>query len=169
MELFVPSLTLFLVALIATYLIAPNVTPLMAGILAMVFLAYGVYDHYTMFAAEYRRSTWQEGLRVYSPAIMIAAVLLFVMYSMLAFFGGGSSAAAAMPTIAPPAPNTLTSSLVQGVSSLTNAIRRPMSSLSAPSLSSAPAASSLSSSMSSLSRMVGNAKSSLSRSFLETV
>ena len=167
MELFVPSLTLFLVALILTYLIAPNVTPFMAGILSLLFLTYGVYDHYTMFAAEYRRSTWQEGLRIYSPAIMIGALLLFVLYSMLAVFGGGGGSGQAMPIVAPPAPNTLTSSLVQGIRSFTSApAPASLGVAAAPASSLSSATSSLTSS---LGRLVGNAKSSLSRSFLETV
>ena len=71
MEFFIPGLVLFLVAIAVTAFIVPKATPMIAAILSLVFLTYGVYQHYTLFADEYRLSTWQDGLKIYAPAIMI--------------------------------------------------------------------------------------------------
>ena len=60
MEFFIPGLCLFLVAIIITFIIAPRATPLVAAILSIGFLSFGVFEHYKMFASEYRLSTWQE-------------------------------------------------------------------------------------------------------------
>ena len=86
MEFFLPGVLLFLVAIILVYLIAPNITPLVTAILAVIFLTFGVYSHYTIFTSEYRLSTWQEGLKIYSPALMIMAIILYIIYSMISLF-----------------------------------------------------------------------------------
>jgi hypothetical protein len=80
MEFFIPGLLLFLVSIIISFILAPRFTPLVVALLSIGFLTYGVYDHYKMFAAEYRLSTWQESLKIYAPAIMIAAIIIFIIY-----------------------------------------------------------------------------------------
>lgn len=112
MEFFLPGLLIFLVSILITSYLAPRITPIIAAILSVVFLAYGVYDHYSMFADEYRLSTWHEGLRLYAPAIMILAIILFVIYGIMAFFTSGSVPVPSMPTIELPSPNTATNSMM---------------------------------------------------------
>lgn len=122
MEFFIPGLFLFLVAIAVSFLIAPKTTPLIASILSIVFLIYGVYDHYTMFASEYRLSTWQEGVKIYAPAIMIIAIILFVIYGILSFFTSGQVPVPSVPNITLPTTNTVTESIVNSISNVANNI-----------------------------------------------
>jgi hypothetical protein len=89
MEFFIPGLLIFLVAISIAIIIVPQTTPMIAAVLSILFLAYGVYDHYLLFAPEYRLSTWQDGIKIYAPFIMLAGIILFVIYFIFAFFTGG--------------------------------------------------------------------------------
>jgi len=89
MEFFIPGLLIFLVAISIAIVIVPQTTPMIAAVLSILFLAYGVYDHYLLFAPEYRLSTWQDGIKIYAPFIMLAGIILFVIYFIFAFFTGG--------------------------------------------------------------------------------
>jgi len=89
MEFFIPGLLIFLVAIAIAVIIVPQMTPMIAAVLSILFLAYGVYDHYLLFAPEYRLSTWQDGIKIYAPFIMLAGIILFVIYFIFAFFTGG--------------------------------------------------------------------------------
>lgn len=90
MEFFMPGLAIFFITLYISSLVLPTITPLIASVLSIVFLSFGVYQHYKMFASEYRLSTWHEGLKAYSPAAMIVAIMVFIIYSIFAFFNNGS-------------------------------------------------------------------------------
>lgn len=99
MELFIPGVLLFLVSLLITFLIAPKTTPMVAILLSIIFLAFGVREHYQLFASEYRLSTWQDTIQVYAPAIIITTVILFLLYSILAFFTGGQVPVPPLPAL----------------------------------------------------------------------
>jgi len=122
MEFFIPGLSIFLLAIFITFVFSPKATPMLAAILSLLFLSYGVYDHYRMFLPEYRLSTWQQTLSVYSPFIMIGAVILLVIFSMISFFTGG--AVPVVPSMEMPtfttASNQLTKSLNTAVNSISN-------------------------------------------------
>jgi predicted PurR-regulated permease PerM len=75
-----------------------------------------------MFATEYRLSTWQEGLKIYAPAVMIVAICLFIIYSIIAFFTGVQVPIPTMPTIEMPQVNTITNSLMNVYNNAENAI-----------------------------------------------
>jgi hypothetical protein len=115
MEFFIPGLLLFLVSIIVSFVLVPRFTPLIAALLSIGFLAYGVYDHYKMFAAEYRLSTWQDSLKIYAPAIMIAAVIIFVIYAILSFFTKGSVPVPPIPNVIEPNENSATSQIVNSL------------------------------------------------------
>lgn len=129
MEFFIPSLLLFLVSIVVSFIIAPRFTPLVIALLSIALLTFGVYDHYKMFASEYRLSTWQDGLKIYAPAIMIGAIILFIIYSILAFFTSGSVPVPPIPNIATPEPlpstnqvNTALNKTISGLTNVTNNI-----------------------------------------------
>lgn len=123
MEFFVPGLLFFIVTVLFTFYIAPKATPMIAAILSLVFLTYGVYDHYRMFASEYSSSTWQEPLLLlYSPAVMITILILYVLYGMSALFTKGQVPVPAMPDMpsVPNALNNVTESLSNAANSIAN-------------------------------------------------
>lgn len=120
MEFFIPGLLLFLVSIAISFIIAPRFTPLVAAILSIAFLTYGVYDHYKMFASEYRLSTWQESLKIYAPAIMIGAIILFIIYSILAFFTKGSVPVPPIPNVTEPNENSATNQIMNSLNKVGN-------------------------------------------------
>lgn len=120
MEFFIPGLFLFVVTILISFFVAPKITPLIAAILSIGFLTFGVYEHYKMFATEYRLSTWQDGLKIYAPAIMIFAILLFIIYAIFAFFTKGSVPIPKLPTIMGPSENTFTDKFVNTVNTAMN-------------------------------------------------
>jgi predicted PurR-regulated permease PerM len=122
MEFFIPGLLLFLVSIIITFILVPRFTPLVIAVLSIIFLTYGVYDHYKMFASEYRLSTWQQSLKVYAPAIMIIAIIIFIIYAILALFTKGSVPVPLVPNISEPNENSATNQIIQSLNKLGNAI-----------------------------------------------
>lgn len=120
MEFFIPGLLLFLVSIAVTFAFAPRFTPLVIALLSLAFLTYGVYDHYKMFRAEYRLSTWQQSLKIYAPAIMIGAIILFIIYSILAFFTKGAVPVPLVPNVTEPNENSATNQLVNGLNKIGN-------------------------------------------------
>jgi predicted PurR-regulated permease PerM len=120
MEFFIPGLLLFLVSIAVTFIVAPRFTPLVVALLSVAFLAYGVYDHYKMFAAEYRLSTWQQSLKIYAPAIMIGAIILFIIIAILSFFTKGSVPVPSVPNVTEPNENSATNQLVNGLNAIGN-------------------------------------------------
>uniref|UniRef100_A0A6C0KT11 Transmembrane protein n=1 Tax=viral metagenome TaxID=1070528 RepID=A0A6C0KT11_9ZZZZ len=106
MEFFIPGLLLFLVAILVTAWLSPKATPMVAAILSIVFLIYGINDHYRLFASEYRLSTWQQSLMTFAPFIMIGAIILFIIYGIIGFFTSASVPVPNMPVIPNIMPNS---------------------------------------------------------------
>ena len=108
-----------------SYYLSPHATPLVASILSLVFLSYGVYDHYRLFASEYRLSTWQDGWKAYAPFIMVGAILLYVLYGISSFFTGGSVPVPTVPSLE--SLSNSASGLTQSFSSTLNSIKNSAS------------------------------------------
>jgi phage-related protein len=125
MEFFIPGVFLLLMSMLVTYLLVPHLTPFITAILSIVFLTFGVYTHYTMFESEYRLSTWQDGLKIYAPAVMIIAIILFIIYGIIALFTGVSVPIPSLPEFempAMPAMNSITNSLKNTYNNVRNNI-----------------------------------------------
>ena len=120
MQFFIPGILLFLVAILISFLLAPRFTPLVAALLSLALLTYGVYDHYKMFSAEYRLSTWQDSLKIYAPAIMIGFIALFIFYAILAFFTKGSVPVPPLPNIEQPNINSATNQIMNSLNKIGN-------------------------------------------------
>lgn len=86
-----------MIAVLVSFFLVPKATPMTAAILAIAFLTYGVYDHYQLFASEYKLSTWQEGLKIYAPFIMVGVIIMYSIYGMIAFFTGGAVPVPSIP------------------------------------------------------------------------
>jgi hypothetical protein len=122
MEFFIPGIVLFLLFLFVAFYFAPKATPMIAAILSIIFLIYGVREHSKMFASEYRLSTWQDGLKMYAPAVMIIVIIVFVIYSIMAFFTGGSVPVPSMPNVEMPTVNGLATNLTNTLNTAKNTI-----------------------------------------------
>lgn len=122
MELFLPGLLVFFVAIAISFAIVPKFTPLVVAIVSIVFLVIGVKQHYDMFASEYRLSTWEDSLQIYAPAIMIGAIILFVIYWILSLFTSGSVPVPAVPTVVAPAPESATNQVMESLNSVANTL-----------------------------------------------
>lgn len=122
MEFFIPGLLFFIVIVVFTFAMAPRATPMIAAVLSIVFLVFGIYDHQQRFASEYRLSTWQDGIKIYAPFLMIAGIILFIIYGMIAFFTGGSVPVpnVTIPSIAE-ATNGIKDSITNAVNTISNA------------------------------------------------
>ena len=124
MEFFIPGFCILFVTVTLSYFIIPKATPLIASILSVIFLLFGVYEHYLLFASEYRLSTWQEGLKAYAPGVMIFVILIFIIYSIFAFFTNGSVPIPSMPSIpsipSMPSKNAVTNAIMESANGISN-------------------------------------------------
>jgi hypothetical protein len=124
MEFFIPGMLLFLLFLGLAFYFIPKATPMIAAILSIVFLIYGVRDHAQRFSSEYRLSTWQDGLKIYAPAIMLLVIIVFVIYSILAFFTSGSVPVPPLPNVEIPTMNDITTNITNTINTAANNINK---------------------------------------------
>lgn len=122
MEFFIPGACLFLVAIIISALVVPNLSPIIIAVLSVLFLTFGVYSHYKMFNSEYRLSTWQDGFKIYAPAIMIFVIILFTMYGIVALFTGIEVPVPDIPEFELPNTNTITNSVMNAYNTASNTV-----------------------------------------------
>ena len=126
MEFFIPGMLLFLLFLGLAFYLVPKATPMIAAILSIAFLIYGVRDHAQRFSSEYRLSTWQDGLKFYAPAVMIFVIIIFVIYAILAFFTGGSVPVPSMPDVEVPTMNEIATNINNTINTTANNINREL-------------------------------------------
>jgi hypothetical protein len=122
MEFFIPSILIFLLAIGFTIVISPRMTPLIVAILSVFLLSFGVHSHYKIFKTEYHLSTWQDSLKIYAPAAMIAAICIFIIYSILSFFSKGEVPVPITPNISLGEPNTATNKVTETINDATKSI-----------------------------------------------
>ena len=92
MELFLPGIAALLISALIVFLVLPRLgAPVLVG-LSVVLLVFCLYNHYTLFASEYRLSTWQEQLKWYAPVVLYGGVTLAVlMYLGYLYNNNGAS------------------------------------------------------------------------------
>ena len=128
MEFFIPGLLFFIVTVVFTFAMAPRATPMIAAVLSIIFLVFGIYDHQQRFASEYRLSTWQDGIKIYAPFLMIAGIILFIIYGMIAFFTGGS---VPVPNVTIPSITDVTDGLRESINNTMNTISNAANNITA--------------------------------------
>ena len=116
MELFLPSILIFLLALIVVMVLIPQFSPIIIVTCAIVLLSAGLYNHFSMFWNEYAQSTWQTSLKTFAPGILVIAIFVYLFFAIGAFFTGGKVPIPVMPEMSTPtttetATNVLTSSI----------------------------------------------------------
>jgi hypothetical protein len=129
MEFFIPGLLIFLLSISVTFFLVPKATPMIAAVLSIIFLMFGVYQHSKLFLAEYRLSTWQDELKVYSPAVMIFAIILYLIYGMISFFTSGQVPVPSVPSVSLPSPNTATEAVMNSINNVSESLSNATNSL----------------------------------------
>ena len=122
MELFLPSVLISILAILVVIFLIPRFSPLIIVVLAGVLLYVATTQHLNMFWDEYKQSTWQQGLKLFAPGIMIAAIIIFVLYGILSFFSTGSVPIPSLPTLEMPSANTATNPVTAAINNAMNAV-----------------------------------------------
>ena len=122
MELFLPSLLLFLIAVIVIAFLLPRMSPLIIVLLSAGLLGVGVYHHFNLFWDDYKQSTWQDQLRVFAPGIMLILIVLYVLYALLTVFTGGQVPVPSMPNVELPSAETATNVVTETINNALQAV-----------------------------------------------
>ena len=122
MELFLPSLLIFILAALMIFLVLPRISPIILVIMSMILVFVGTWHHFKLFANEYRQSTWQESLKIFAPGIIIVMIFIYLFFAFASFQMGKRATIEAPPN--PPAntaTNPLTAALNKGIDAVNNA------------------------------------------------
>ena len=116
MEFFLPSLLVMLVALLLSTYVIPRFTPAVIAVVAIVFLCFGLYNHYTTFPAEYNVMQWATTGQQIAPTLITGLVIVLMGGYIIYMFTtkGGMPSLPSMSNAAPP-PNTATNPLTQAI------------------------------------------------------
>ena len=121
MELVIPSVLALLLAAAVVFFVLPRFGPSVLALVALGLLAFGIYQHRSLFGNEYRLGAYQFDVLSYAPYIMVGGVLAVIAVYLLSMVGGGAKNTTApvmpeVPTVAemPPA-NTATNAVTAGV------------------------------------------------------
>ena len=97
MELFIPSIIVFILSAIVVFIITPRLSPLIVTILSFVLLIFVVKNHITLFYNEYAENSWSSGIKTYAPAIMITTIILFLLGAISLYFTKGQVPVPTLP------------------------------------------------------------------------
>jgi len=122
MELFLPSLLLFLIAVIVIAFLLPRMSPLIIVLLSAGLLGVGIYHHFNIFWDDYKQSTWQDQLRAFAPGIMLILIILYVLYALLTVFTGGQVPVPSMPNVELPSAETATNVVTETINNALQAV-----------------------------------------------
>lgn len=92
MELFLPGLLVLLISSIFVFMVLPRMGTVFLAVVCGIALASVILHHYTLFASEYRLSTWQNGLAAYAPMILLGIAILIIIGVAVSLFTGKSVA-----------------------------------------------------------------------------
>jgi hypothetical protein len=88
MELFLPSLIIIVVAAFFAFFIVPRTGPMILAVISILALIAAGIHHYTMFASEYKLSTWQNGIGANAPYFILGLAILFILGAISFMFFG---------------------------------------------------------------------------------
>jgi len=123
MELFLPSILIFLLAMVVVMVLIPQFSPIIIVTLAIALLIGGMYNHFSMFMNEYRQSTWQKTLLLFAPGIFIIAIFIYLFFAIGTFFTGGKVPVPTLPEMSNPSANSATNSLTSSINDTMNATK----------------------------------------------
>ena len=116
MEFFLPTVFLLLVAYLFTMMVIPKMSHIVILVAAAVFIAITVYNHYSLFADEYKVMTWVDTARQFAPTLLILLVIaLMGGYILYISTTGKGSPNLPMPPASIPPPETATNYVTQAI------------------------------------------------------
>ena len=128
MELFIPGIAVLLLAALIVFLVLPRFGAPVLVVLSIILLVYGVYTHASMFAPEYRLSTWTDIVKQYAPFVIIGALLVSILMYMGFLFSSKGAEALPVPNVAPtpnlPPADTATNPLTAAINSGLQAVNQ---------------------------------------------
>lgn len=129
MELFLPSILIFILSIIVVIAIVPRFSPIIIVTLAILLLGAGTYNHFSMFWNEYRQSTWQQTLKFFAPGIILIAIFIYLFFAIGSFFTGGQVPVPTMPAITIPSADTATNFLTASINNTMKAANTAVNSI----------------------------------------
>lgn len=90
MELFLPGLLVLLISAIFVFMVIPRIGNIGLAIFCGLSLVAVLIHHSSLFASEYRLSTWQNSLAVYTPFIVLGVAILIIIGVAVSLFTGQS-------------------------------------------------------------------------------
>lgn len=80
-------------------MVVPRVGPMILIVVSVVALVGAGIQHYSMFSAEYRLSTWQNTMVGYGPFVVLGIALLFILSATLSAVTGNAVSAPPMEVL----------------------------------------------------------------------
>lgn len=115
MEFFLPSMLIIILAVGLSIFIAPNLSPYALIIGSIVSMIIALYNHYSLFANEYRVMSWLEGAKAFAPSFMSGLVVVLAVGYILFLITKGKMPSMPMPPSSIPPPDTATNSLTKNI------------------------------------------------------
>jgi hypothetical protein len=91
MELFLPSLFVVLIGVLAVLYLLPKQSGILLGVLALVLLIFAVYQHISMFRTDYTRLTIIDTMKANAPFVLSAAVVIILIGYLILLFTGNKN------------------------------------------------------------------------------
>jgi hypothetical protein len=88
MELVLPSLIILLLSAFFIFMVLPRTGPLILAVVSVLALVGAGIQHYSMFSAEYRFSTWQNTMTAYAPFVVLGLALITILAAAVSAFYG---------------------------------------------------------------------------------
>lgn len=102
MEIFVPSLIIFIIAGLYVFLVLPRLGPMVLAVVSLLALVLAGINHYSMFYNEYKLSTWQYAVAAYTPWLILGLALITMIAAIIFMFTGSGGATKVMNAVSTP-------------------------------------------------------------------
>lgn len=129
MELFLPSLFLMLLAYFFTIMFIPKLSPFIIIGGSIAFIAFTVYNHYSLFENEYRIMTWTDTAKQFGPTLIILLIIALMGGYLIYISTTGKGTLPRPPDSIPP-PETATNYFTQAIGNGLKAAGAPVRSYS---------------------------------------
>jgi len=86
MQLFLPGLVTIIVAGVFIFFVIPRVSHTVIFIISIIFLFIMIQSHYSMFANEYKLTSWRDQLRTFARPILISIIVIGLLIAASKLF-----------------------------------------------------------------------------------